>query len=43
LCYGSLIDAASEVQKVVTITHVNSVLVQPHWRSHEELIKQQRS
>jgi MSHA biogenesis protein MshM len=43
LCYGSLIDAASEVQKIVTIAHVNSVLVQPHWRSHEELIKQQRS
>jgi hypothetical protein len=25
----------------VTITHVNNVLVQPHLRSHEELIKQQ--
>jgi len=21
--------------------HVNNILVQPHWRSHEELIKQQ--
>jgi len=41
LCYGSLIDAAREAQKTVTITHVNSVLIQPHWRSHEELIKQQ--
>jgi len=41
LCYGSLIDAAREAQKIVTITHVNAVLVQPHWRSHNELIKQQ--
>lgn len=41
LCYGSLIDAARETQKAVTIAHVNSVLVQPHWRSHDELIKQQ--
>ena len=43
LCYGSLIDAAREAQRSVTIAHVNSVLVQPHWRSHEELIKQQVS
>lgn len=43
LCYASLLDAATEAQKIVTITHVNSVLVQPHWRSHEELIKQQIS
>lgn len=43
LCYGSLIDAARVAQKIVTITHVNSVLIQPHWRSHEELIKQQVS
>ena len=43
LCYGSLIDAAREAQKIVTIAYVNSVLVQPHWRSHEELIKQQIS
>lgn len=41
LCYGSLIEAARESTKIVTITHVNQVLVQPHWRSHEELIKQQ--
>jgi len=41
LCYGSLIEAARETQKIVTITHVNGVLVQPHWRSHNELIKQQ--
>ena len=41
LCYASLIEAARETKKIVTITHVNHVLVQPHWRSHEELIKQQ--
>lgn len=41
LCYASLIEAARETKKRVTITHVNNVLVQPHWRSHEELIKQQ--
>ena len=41
LCYGSLIEAARETRKTVTITHVNNVLVQPHWRSHEELIRQQ--
>jgi MSHA biogenesis protein MshM len=43
LCYGSLIEAAREAQKIVTIAHVNGVLVQPHWRTHEELIKQQVS
>lgn len=41
LCYGSLIEACRETKKIVTIRHVNNVLVQPHWRSHEELIKQQ--
>jgi type II secretory pathway predicted ATPase ExeA len=41
LCYGSLIEAARETQKIVTITHVNAILVQPHWRSHKELIQQQ--
>ena len=40
LCYGSLIEACRENKKIVTIRHVNNVLVQPHWRSHEELIKQ---
>ncbi len=43
LCLASLIEAARETKKLVTITHVNHVLVQPHWRSHEELIKQQVS
>jgi len=41
LCYGSLIEAATETQRIVTITHVNCVLVQPHWRTHKELIRQQ--
>lgn len=41
LCYGSLIEACRESKKIVTISHVNNVLVQPHWRSHDELIKQQ--
>ncbi len=41
LCLASLIEAARETKKTVTITHVNNVLVQPHWRSHDQLIKQQ--
>lgn len=41
LCYGSLVEACRENKKIVGLTHVNNVLVQPHWRSHEELIKQQ--
>ena len=41
LCYGSLIEACREGKKIVTFNHVNSVLIQPHWRSHDELIKQQ--
>jgi type II secretory pathway predicted ATPase ExeA len=41
LCYASLIEACREANKIVTISHVNQVLIQPHWRSHDELIKQQ--
>lgn len=41
LCYGSLIEACRDTQKIVTIIHVNQVLIQPHWRSHEQLIKAQ--
>lgn len=41
LCYGSLIEACRDNKKIVGLSHVNNVLVQPHWRSHEELIKQQ--
>lgn len=43
LCYASLVEACRENKRIVTISHVNAVLVQPHWRSHEELIKQQVS
>lgn len=41
LCHGSLIAACRDNKKIVTISHVNTVLIQPHWRSHEALIKQQ--
>ena len=41
LCYGSLIEACRDGKKQVTTEHVNRILIQPHWRSHDELIKQQ--
>ena len=41
LCYASLVEACRNNQRTVAIQQVNDVLVQPHWRSHEELIKQQ--
>lgn len=41
LCYGSLVAACRSQKRQVGIQQVNDVLVQPHWRSHEELIKQQ--
>jgi MSHA biogenesis protein MshM len=41
LCYGSLIEACRDGKRIVTIKHVNGVLIQPHWRSHDELLKQQ--
>lgn len=41
LCYASLIEACRDNKRIVSISHVNNILVQPHWRSHEELIKQQ--
>ncbi|MBY0574291.1 MAG: hypothetical protein K2P84_11475 [Undibacterium sp.] len=28
-------------QRIYTVSHVNVALQQPHWRSHEALIKQQ--
>ena len=40
LCYASLIQACRDGKKVVSISHVNAILIQPHWRSHEELITQ---
>jgi type II secretory pathway predicted ATPase ExeA len=41
LCYASLIATCIEQQRICTVAHVNSALLQPHWRSHEALIKQQ--
>lgn len=41
LCYASLATCCQQQKRVVLISHVNEVLIQPHWRSHDELIKQQ--
>jgi type II secretory pathway predicted ATPase ExeA len=41
LCYASLIAMCMDQQRICTISHVNSALSQPHWRSHEALLKQQ--
>lgn len=41
LCHGALIECCRQSHRQVTTTHVNDVLIQPHWRSHEELITQQ--
>lgn len=41
LCYASLATCCQHQKRVVLISHVNEVLIQPHWRSHDELIKQQ--
>ena len=41
LCYGSLIEACRDSKRIVSIKHVNNILIQPHWRSHDELVKQQ--
>ena len=40
LCYGSLVETVYLKQKIATIQMVNRVIIQPHWRSHEELITQ---
>lgn len=42
LAYASLVDACRQNLRIVTLTHVNNALIQPHWRSQDELIKQQR-
>lgn len=39
LCYGSLLEACRQQERIVSIRHVNAILIQPHWRSHDELIK----
>lgn len=36
---GSLIQATIERKKTVNTSIVNTVLIQPHWRSYEDLIK----
>ena len=41
LCYGSLVEACRENKKIVNTDHVNAVLVQPHWRTYDELISMQ--
>jgi MSHA biogenesis protein MshM len=41
LCHGSLLHACASGHRNVSISHVNEVLIQPHWRSHEQLIKGQ--
>jgi MSHA biogenesis protein MshM len=41
LCYASLLATCFDNQRICTASHVNAALVQPHWRSHEALLKQQ--
>lgn len=41
LCYASLVATCLDRQRLCTVSHVNAALLQPHWRSHEALLKQQ--
>jgi MSHA biogenesis protein MshM len=41
LCYASLLATCLDRQRICTVSHVNAALQQPHWRSHEALLKQQ--
>jgi type II secretory pathway predicted ATPase ExeA len=41
LCYASLVATCLDRQRICTVAHVNAALLQPHWRSHEALLKQQ--
>ena len=41
LCYASLINTCLDGKRICTASHVNAALQQPHWRSHEALLKQQ--
>lgn len=43
LSHASLLHACRDGKRQVSISHVNEVLIQPHWRSHEQLIKGQIS
>jgi type II secretory pathway predicted ATPase ExeA len=41
LCYASLVATCLDHQRICPVSHVNAALQQPHWRSHEALLKQQ--
>jgi type II secretory pathway predicted ATPase ExeA len=41
LCYASLVATCLDRQRICAVSHVNAALLQPHWRSHEALLKQQ--
>ncbi len=41
LCYASLVATCLAGQRICMVSHVNTALQQPHWRSHEALLKQQ--
>ncbi|MES3022380.1 MAG: AAA family ATPase [Pseudomonadota bacterium] len=41
LCYASLVATCMDRQRSCAVSHVNAALLQPHWRSHEALLKQQ--
>ena len=41
LCYASLVATCMDRQRICAVSHVNAALLQPHWRSHEALLKQQ--
>ena len=41
LCYAGLVATCLDHQRICTVSHVNTALLQPHWRSHEALLKQQ--
>lgn len=43
LCYCSLLHACQQSDRIVQTSHVNAILIQPHWRTHDELIKAQAS
>jgi MSHA biogenesis protein MshM len=38
LCYGSLLQACRQSDRIVDHSHVNKILIQPHWKRHDELI-----
>jgi type II secretory pathway predicted ATPase ExeA len=38
LCYASLLEACRGNDRVVDHTHVNAILIQPHWQRHDDLL-----